>query len=1621
MQVTHTPARYYSLPINYGGQISSEIASFGSSTASNTLINVQGFAKTTWFYKFGIIILIAMFLTGLAVTEYQQTIQTSVDVLWEGFLFPYIDFGLNYVGVTIKNIYEWTILRVDDVLIYIFDCISDAISQMGEISNIFSLPGIADTIDAVYDGIVCISGWLYNVPSVKVQYLTDFIEQLYIMLICGTDVIEGLLVNILTGTIFSEDCVWCEEFDPQRQCTLVAGAAPGITPICTRSTCHNYERSYFGCLGDFLYYFVNLFGATELATFFRDLMDALGCIMSLYKRPLFVITGWITNLAFNDGCIEFDDIDNQFVLWAEDIIICANDVIDTLTGGAIEDFFVFIFKYLFDFIQVIIDSVNIIADCFGTPEFIDCVDRYPTNCKDNGFVATGGLQTCYTILYTCWDDPHDVLLRPLFIIDFFPISKTIFVIVDTVVCPVYGFVQCVAPLTKSGCGWDCLADAFQCVQLDRGLFGAFGGSGKDTLYQLGKAIEDINDIYKSLKDIEKEIAKIADYIWPFGISKKKSVPEGPITRSDIEGMEIRKRSLYEIISQMDYVAKKTSSESSGLVVPGQEDCMSNIYFDDNEGIYAKLNPRGCEPIEAIKLAVVCFMDGGNCAMDPVYDKTIFREYSPMFTPKTLSAYSDYIWKRTIEFLNITEPNCQGALGESHPLKLLGKNSLIYSFCMKLHLPFNEMKFMQFVANNMAGNNTFAPNDTKIIGIGNDSPLVLSASQRSFTYISAARNIEINLRKQNQKVNGKPITWLVSELYTKFRRSEYAKILAEYADRSKYIRKEYTNDGTLMRAQLPNVTEIWSKTKRNTGNDEHMSAQEKLFKEYLHKLRAQFYVDKPEAAKACYKWNRYRSCRYQNDPNMIDKEAENTNLLLFSEDEGAMAVTSGYAVELFRYESIKNAEYLENDLNEQLKDFTKAMYEYTQRHSASNVMTGIDSLTGFLDWSIIKVPHSVYASIKNNDSDSLVGWINGNKKYTVKNGFEEIEDEIDESLPQNKAITQKNSMPSWDTYYEKVKEGQKSKRWGSSYDPEDTIRRYALFPFLNYRLDTKDDHDITKINVTYNGLSINNITDYLMQVENKKNPPNSTYEIMFTFANGTTQVKQFSSSNFNFNVQFIKFIDSIISWFGAPVNWLLDEYNNLIDALGKPNYVDFTKDGIINWLKFFFTCHVKENINGEYLYNIFCFPLLPIYIFEWIDYAPNQFVPTQIPWPVEIIDQNCVNTYNGRHGLLTFEFSDNCGDPGDRPFCPSINYCARTYKSCVDIGFSDDALDPWLYVFAVVPRLLNWFFFTPIPLETAEWISIFLSFLTFPIIGPMVGIIILGLLVLYWAISVFFLLAGATPGVPMSFIIALALIIVIIFAPALVSMAGLTYTISILFLTFWVYTLIFGFSGFNINVIQIIIDTTNFLNDTPPFSYVLPNLQFLVNRFERYNYGTGEIPAVDTMCFVFNYGNMALAVLIVFVSFYIMSLLAQTLYQVGLNASNIIRGGTNAGRTGSSATSTEQVASHGTVPISSQYKGTEPVRTISSNINANAREGIKYGSNNKTIQMILPQEYIDPVNTNLKVRKMTKSDKKNANGAIGHLMTPGLQTTPVSHRMVSIEPDSQPKKTRKHKPDQPKND
>ncbi|KKL94915.1 hypothetical protein LCGC14_1859900, partial [marine sediment metagenome] len=339
-----------------------------------------------------------------------------------------------------------------------------------------------------------LAGDFWDTVSVIANIIEGFFVQIAETVACLVDVFLRFLTSlIVTRTFINQDCTYCALDPPTAECTLrqkfeLAGLT-GAEPNCEQ--CHDWLKDFATCIGAILDY-VTLGLIKGGGTSIERILRSVACIINSTIKPAFwIVQGLIDDAVNSNGCVTFSDLNplpgsgsliDQWFTSTDcgklspcnfpppesdtdipiGIIPCWTEFLRAVTGDVIDDIFQLVFAFIFQFIQIIITSIENIVKGFENEDFKDCLEDYPTSglgvCAydddDGGFefiVPDGGIFKCFDIVGTCLDNATTVpLLIPLgsdgidilgFLFkDFWRFT------VDLAVCPFATLLACVDPI-----------------------------------------------------------------------------------------------------------------------------------------------------------------------------------------------------------------------------------------------------------------------------------------------------------------------------------------------------------------------------------------------------------------------------------------------------------------------------------------------------------------------------------------------------------------------------------------------------------------------------------------------------------------------------------------------------------------------------------------------------------------------------------------------------------------------------------------------------------------------------------------------------------------------------------------------------------------------------------------------------------------------------------------------------------------------------------------------------------------------------------------------------------------------------------------------------------------------
>lgn len=368
-----------------------------------------------------------------------------------------------------------------------------------------------------------------------------------------------------------------------------------------------------------------------------------------------------------------------------------------------------------------------------------------------------------------------------------------------------------------------------------------------------------------------------------------------------------------------------------------------------------------------------------------------------------------------------------------------------------------------------------------------------------------------------------------------------------------------------------------------------------------------------------------------------------------------------------------------------------------------------------------------------------------------------------------------------------------------------------------------------------------------------------------------------SGDSDLNQWFIDFIDWFISIFSSSKSFFNDLYESIKEDFTPESIKSFFEDTFSGWFIRLITCTIPYNFNGTYVYSPVCLPLLPEYIFEWMQMIPTKTFTIQINWPKEFNATNCTNVFNVPKKVFDLSYSDNCyrdpilkrpqTDGFPRPLCPECDYCERDYEAtCKDLGFND-FFDSILFTLGVIPKLFNGYYndkFTVQSVElTAFWATLFVGSI---FRGPFFAVIFTLLeIVLLWFIEVTF--GYASYGIMLAF----GTLIFVILVPYAKDIFPLFYLIISIAVLSW---LISVWIPFTFDWLEPLIWLKSFMKfANRNILFWAPNLDPLIRRVDNFDYRNKSIPTVDIFCFFWSFQNIAIALIVLFFFFFYLQIWA----------------------------------------------------------------------------------------------------------------------------------------------------
>ena len=1391
-----------------------------------------------------IIILIGLFFIGQGAILEQENIMIGVDYVWEcgGYKAYQITFSLLF---PIRLGWETFILPYNDIVLYLRECFAILVNEL-EMTITFStsiVNQIVGIVQSLFNLVIHILRTPVDVPSTFIVFFTEGYNIIYKPIEDTLIIIFQIVLDLIRLTPYSEDCDFCRfatSITP-RTCIINTFAAPGVTINC--NACHDYNQGAFLAIASFATTFLNATGLENVSVIVNNLAVDTACIVSLIKRPLWVVIGLIDGLINPGTCLSFGDILPQLLLWGQDMLDCFNSLIETISNGAVSDFFQFIAGIILNFITIIIDGVRGFSTCINSTEQKNCQGRYPNRvppgppsivpgvCRypSGGTLPDNGLFICNLILNECLSAFE--FFEPSLQGDpsFFNVAGNITRIIDSVVCPVALLISCFnQPFVRasadscngvSGC-INYFVAGFTCAgQAVPPLSGLFNG--------LAIAIRDVRDaILAAISFLRNQFDLIVTRIvGAFRCFGDLCVQQG--FSSDGFTVNFASDDLCDVTEAIECMvfcfsdpSSCRSTQRSNLMKRNDrlEILRDDIMYDIHKIIDNKTMDINEKPHKAW-----CTLIGHFKIPENTVCGRIFRKYNINSIKNATNDYDITIFWGCLYLQSIGavlfERGVINNIGLATDLTKLDNtfyhlkdisNSMQQEHMENSRPPFEETNF---------------PNFTQIT-LMNDEPYYFYNNQSNII----DNNIIMENFQQNMNIYNDSLVYFKNNYYMKkVDLNYYHERTQTFMNKVMFLSKNFKGKGEIMRNK-EKLTEL-------TSN-------------YVNYARDIIYY---------YRLNHYRN-RFQR---VAPRYRERLGIKITNLEEEL------YGTEL---NPIELPEITFKTLTEQSKKSNELISlgkEFYEKISYHFNMTKFQYITGALirtGGRIIglneknRITHLLdmfknfyYSEERDKSLKNLTQWINGKKSYLMNKGFttnEEYERFFNES-----ELEYIHEMNSNFVVFQ---------------------RRPLNYSFLMIEINYKDLFQ-----------SIPNISPMLEEMRIKREIRRK--EINESIILGEKNYKYVQDSNaFDYNDFFLQFIQDILGLFIQAIQDFVNSLTNLLDSISMINLNSFFLNQGSTFVQNLLTCQFPAMINNSLIYNAICLPVVPERIFDFF-VIQNLALP-QVPFPPEIIDNStgtCINIYNGVFNpFWEFQFSDNCNLPGIRPFCGSCDYCQRDFFQCRNLGFND-GLSGIFYFLGALPAAYNGFFASPISLTPfSNTIVGLITMLLFILEVPMYFFLtpFLGIPVAFLINSIasallfipFYLLSLFISGFTISQLIFGLFIIVFLIAPSIITSLPILSVIVFFIGIFNILYLsgVFPFWSFSIN--QIIIDVFNIIVKIPILN-LLPNLNAIIARANRFNYPLmGPIPFVDNFCWFWTFGNTALGVISIPVWLYVINLGATVL-------------------------------------------------------------------------------------------------------------------------------------------------
>ena len=1387
-------------------------------------------------------VLAIVYGAGFGVTQVQELSMQWIDYAYECGIEPVAEFAFSASVTLIRGTYEFFVINGWNAgVTFIFDIVGDFISTIKELGVPNTVAWYIGFWDKSYEFIRSLGLFWLNVPGWQIPFgVTDFFNAWVELFVCFMfDIGHTMLIQVMGLTFFCNHCRICD-IDPMATCLMREQLIPTYPPAIPMDCmdCHTADCTIIRCVFAFTDLVTEVIQQTvgvDFTPVLDDLADATCCIQTnLYLPPVFLAAGFLENIYLG-GCsmASFANIPT-FVIdkWLFPLAQCFIDFAFIASGGIIDNIFIDIFAVFFPFIQDVVTTFQTSALCFGTDDFVDCIEDYPFTCSFAGLnpIPTGGLFTCFEIYGDCVINGvmGEIDPAPLYQAGNFPdlflvVIPSVFKFsIDLTICNFVSFVDCVTPGQP---GYDacvpgtididnfidvseCIAN---CVEANVPLFSPIAGIISSILDVLGEALDGLFDGVELVCDIIDAIP---------GISCNLLKQEG-------SGREFHAQMKWTESLEFYNVSSDTFCGNLLWSLPDVEISMNQ--WGDYIAVYMCLNLYG--------YGITQFSRNSNESsafrMDDFLSPISFAAKFPEFANSHFQGHNS-------SFTNNLRPEKRIRFDK-------GRHAELKTEKMKTRdttLPMKEFKKMLSGFRSVIQERPYAH---LMAGYIQD----MKSIQYAIDVLEGRIKIEIEIEPKRN--NSGP-------------ENADTAIEAAIPANTGGILQEYNID--INQIDIFNPGFAWKRANQlhtlYTVRDElNLRFASAMNDEFQRRRTLMPWYAKQDAGRYGRDYYEKKSGKPNIWKNFIDKHNDTAIA-----DASSVALRMEYENQIAKYKpgyKIYTKEELQKRQELLISNFNKVGRVLTSGKGIVDVLNHDDGLAGrafkYFDvehWAVYQNLHMTLTVLSEKNVANFTKKLNGEVSYLAEEGF--VTHGKYHQIMEEQA--KKTDRPLF-----KFMTGNYSPREKKKYGPFLTNPDAELLPDFKKVMAMHGE--------TYEKARLKRI-EFLGLTPDM--PEAQGINLVF-FGDPVT----------DFIFDTIEFF--INDMFGSLFHLLTGQSINL-DLQGTVEKIFNFFSGITidtgtvakagNIAKDFATCVLPEDIDGTNVFNPFCFPHLPENALAWLRPVPNQFAPLQVPWPSEFIDTDCVNTFNGNPNLFFFRLSDNCGsmDGQPRPLCPTCDYCQRTYSSCLNIpGTVNYPLDTFFFITGIIPIGLDQYFTGGIRTDTLMQLALILGtfylLTTAPItvLGPQ----IVGTFFTFFGVEFIiysmdklfgFYFSGEGGGLPFA-VIYIAILLFLAFFLSEVFMISAELTIFLIFIAvLWVISLVFPFPSFNeqFNINWFLESFFTGLNYGPTPLKLIDWTGF-IDRAQHFNFHTNSIPAVDIACFFWTFGNISLLVAAGYVAFW----------------------------------------------------------------------------------------------------------------------------------------------------------